>query len=679
MESKTDRTIWWVAAAVLLGLLCCLCVVVIGTGASIWMAADGGFATAPPLIPTLAPTPEVPDSSWGARDVPPEAEAMEFALRSVIVPVSDPIDLAERLEGKQGIPRVLAESAAPIPLGTVERFWATNNDGPTNFQVDAELAYATDHVYFWIERGVDYDFGELKQLVDEFEAGAYPTNREFFGSEWSPGVDGDPHLYILLAGGLGSTVAGYYSPGDEYSSLAREYSNGHEMFYLNADNTDLGREYTAATLAHEFQHMIHWILDRNEDIWLNEGFSMVSEHLNGFDVGGHDYVYADRPDQTLSNWPGGNEDSSGHYGQAFLILTYFLDRFGPEATQSLVAHAANGFDSIDQTLTELGAIHPDTGAGLSADDVFLDWALALLIQDPDVADGRFAYVSYPTAPRPAYAETVQDCPVTDETRSVGQFGVDYIRITCPGDYRIAVEGTPLVTILPEGAKSGDYAFWSNRGDDSNMTLTRTFDLSDVTGPVALEYWLWYDLEEGWDYAYLVVSDDGGQTWSILETPSGTAEDPSGNSYGWGWNARSGGGEEPEWIQERVDLSAFAGKEILVRFEYVTDAAVNGEGLMVDDIRIDAIGYGEDFESGDGGWEAAGFVRLYNLVPQTYRAALVERGDETKVTYLTPDAEGRLTAPLRVGGATDEAILVITGTARRTWQPAIYRYSLTPGE
>src|SRR3972149_11202856 len=73
----------------------------------------------------------------------------------------------------------------------------------------------------------------------------------------------------------------------------------------------------------------------------------------------------------------------------------------------------------------------------------------------------------------------------------------------------------------------------------------------------------------WDYAYLEVSDDGGATWSIVETPSGTSEDPSGNSYGWGYNAFSGGGSSGEWIEERVDLSPYAGKEILVRLEYGT--------------------------------------------------------------------------------------------------------------
>ena len=42
---------------------------------------------------------------------------------------------------------------------------------------------------------------------------------------------------------------------------------------------------------------------------------------------------------------------------------------------------------------------------------------------------------------------------------------------------------------------------------------------------------------------------------------------------------------------------------MLRFEYVTDTAVNTEGFLLDDLRIDAIGYEEDFEDGDGGWSA----------------------------------------------------------------------------
>ena len=51
----------------------------------------------------------------------------------------------------------------------------------------------------------------------------------------------------------------------------------------------------------------------------------------------------------------------------------------------------------------------------------------------------------------------------------------------------------------------------------------------------------------------------------------------------------------------VDLTPYAGSEVLVRFEYVTDDAVNGRGLCLDDFAIDEIGWADDAES-DGGWE-----------------------------------------------------------------------------
>jgi len=675
MSTSQDRTVIWIVVAVVLALVCCLCLVVVMTAASIYFSTTT-ISVEPTLAPPPSrPTPDVDDSSWSVEAVSPQAQAVQEELRGEVVPIADPIGLAERLGGQAGIPEVLAETAAPIPTGTVQRFWALNGDTVENFQVDAEMVYATDHVYFWVERGADYELAEVKALVDDFEANTYPTDRAFFGSEWTPGVDGDVHLYILYVGGLGASTAGQYGSTDEYSPLAHEYSNGHEMFYIDASQS-LADTYTYGTLAHEFQHMIHWYRDTNEDTWMNEGFSDVAMHLNGFDIGGWDFAYADQPDQTLTKWPSGPGEAGSHYGQAFLVLTYLLDRFGADVTKAVVANPANGFDSIDQTFSELGATDPSTGQSISADEFFLDWALAMLLQDPSLADGRYSYSSYPNAPKPTYAETVSDCPVTDQARSVSQYGVDYVQVTCGGRYDLTLEGATLVPILPAEAHSGDFAFWTNRGDTSDMTLTRAFDLTEVSGPAALEYWIWHDLEEDYDYVYLEVSQDGGETWTILETPTGTTEDPSGNSYGWAYNGMSGGGSPAEWIQERVDLSAFGGQQVLLRFEYVTDAAVNGEGLLLDDVRLDAVGYDEDFEAGDGGWEAEGFVRLYNQLPQTFRAALVEFGGEPQVTYLTFDGNGRAETPVDLE---DEAVLVITGTTRHTWQPGVYRYSLTLSE
>ena len=678
MSSSRDNTILWIGGGLLAALVCCLCLALGVGGLSYWIARQAASAVRP-AVPTASfhPLEQATAQPHLVTPVPSEAEAMRAALAEHDVPIADPISLAERLQGVVDIPLTLADHAEPIPVGTRDTFWATDVDTNESFQVSARLTYATDHVYFWVEDGVDVGQADVEALVDEFEQKSYPTDREFFGSEWTPGVDGDPHLYILFARGLGSSIAGYYASTDEYSPLAHEYSNGHEMFYLMAENLDLGDEFTSGVLAHEFQHMIHWYQDRNEESWMNEGFSEVATFLNGFDVGGFDAEYATHPDLTLTYWPSNSIDTNAHYGQAFLLLGYFLDRFGADATKALAADDSNGLDSIDQTLAALEARDPQTGEPIRADDVFADWATALLVQDPSVGDGRYSFESYKGAPEPTVAETVSQCPGSSGPRSISQYGVDYIRVDCEGDYTLSFDGDTLVPVLPAEPASGSYAFWSNRGDESDMTLTRAFDLRDASGPITLNYRLWYELEQDYDYAYLEASLDGGETWTILNTPSGTTDDPTGASYGWAYNGFSGGGASGEWVDKSVDLSEYAGQEIRLRFEYVTDAAVNGEGLMVDDVRIDAVGYSEDFEHGDGGWQGDGFIRLYNRLPQTYRVMVVEYGDETTVQPLALDAEQHGETSIHIGGSVREVVMIVIGTTRHTWQTSEYRYGLAP--
>ncbi|MEW6567624.1 MAG: hypothetical protein AB1449_05555 [Chloroflexota bacterium] len=671
----------WVVLGLVVGLLCCLCLLLAaGLPAAVWVWGGQQGAGLVPLSPTATLT-SAPTESGELTPFPPEetpASTEAFDTRQLLaqaeVPVADPLELAERLQGLSNLPRVVAEQAAPIPVGSVHTFWVQNEDTTQYFQIQATMVYATPHVYFWVEQGVDYDLADVQALVDEFETRIYPTDREFFGSEWTPGVDGDPHLYILYARNLGSWVAGYYGSNDEYSPLVHEYSNAHEMFYINADIERLTDEHTYSTLAHEFQHMIHWRGDGNEDSWVDEGFAELASFLNGYSTGGWDYAFAEDPDIPLTFWPSGSE-SGVHYGQAFLVMAYFLDRFGEEATQALVANPDNGLDSIDETLASLEIRDPTSGEVVSADDFYADFAAALLLLDPSVGDGRYSLESYPDAPTLSAKNRFAICPVAPQQAEVNQYGIDVVGIQCRGEYTLEFAGETEVQVVPADPHSGEWAFWSNRGNVSDMRLTRSFDLRDVEGPAELFYWVWYDIEEDWDYVYVLVSDDDGASWDFITTPSGTAEDPTGNSYGWGYTGYSGGGASPVWIEETVDLSSYAGEKILVRFEYVTDASVNGDGLLLDDVSIPAIGYTEDFEAGDGGWQAEGFVRLYNRLPQTFQLVLVEHGRQTRVTDVPLDEHNQASVPLVLGAEYDRATLLVIGTARYSWRPAPYRFQV----
>jgi immune inhibitor A len=653
----------------LLFLICCCCLVLAVAGFYGFYTISeqaSDYETFPftdDFLPdSSTPTPAVLDRT-PVEEVPLDTLSV---LQNTIIPINDPPDLAQRLKGIENIPDTFP--SGPFQLGDSKEFWVTNVDTNTNFQIMATVRYVTPSSYFWIEDGVRYNEDDLKNLAEEFDRKMYPTNGTFFGSEPNPGIDEDPRIHILYAGGLGRSLAGYFSSADAVHPLAHPYSNAHEMFLLNADAIRLNEQFTYGVLAHEFQHMIHWYQDRNETSWLNEGFSELAVLLNGYNMGGFDFAFISNPDLQLNDWPNDSSATTPHYGSSFLFAAYFLDRFGDEATQSLVRHSENGLDSVDVVLREINALDPLTGQPVLADDLFADWVITNYLGDSLVSDGRYAYKLYDSAPQASATETVRDCPATLDGRTVKQYGTDYIRITCQGNFTLRFEGATQTRLLPAAADaySGLYAFWSNKGDESNMTLTREFDFRQVSGPIDISYQTWYDIEDDYDYIYLVASTDDGETWQILITPSGTAENPSGNSYGWAYNGKSNG-----WIRETVDLSQFAGQEVLLRFEYVTDAAVHGEGFLLDDISIPAIDYFTDFESNDGGWEAAGFARIQNQLPQTFRLSLIYKGEDTHIEKLELSADQILEIPISIGGDVSEVILVVSGTTRFTREVGVY--------
>lgn len=687
---QTDRK-WWIVGIAALVLLClCACGVFVAMGGLALLSWNRVVVTEQPPIPQQVtvdvfpataepdatvrpgqPTAEAPTPGSPSGQVDPTrepgapgtADETLSILKSETIPESDPRELALRLEGKANVPETVEGVPPTLQVGAKDTFWVMNVETTQQFEVQATLQYVTPHLYFWIQDGVRFNQGDVQRIAETFENETYPTNRTFFGSEWTPGVDNDPHLYVLYAGGLGSTIGGYFSSGDEYHPDASQYSNAHEMFLISADNVSLRGNEFSGVMAHEFQHMIHWNTDRNEEGWVNEGFAELAQHLNGYDVGGASYMFASEPDMQLTTWPS-SPASIPHYGASFMFFSYFLDRFGSDATQAVVAHPDNGMDSIDSVLESLNASDESMGTPVRADDFFVDWTVTNYLNDDDAGDGRYVYKEYRNAPDFGPTEEIGSCSNDWQSRTVNQYAADYIRITCGGSYTMNFEGTTEVGVLGADGDASNYAFWSNRGDESNMTMTQAFDFTSVTGPLTMTYRAWYDIETDYDYLYLLVSEDGEQ-WEIVQTPSGTDEDPSGNSYGWAYNGQTG-----SWIEETVDLSEWAGKQVQIRFEYITDAQVTGEGFLLDDVQIPAIDYASDFQADEGGWEADGFVRIQNRLPQTYRVTVIRNGDVVESVPLDANQTGSLTFDL---GWNDDLVVVVNGTTRFTTQVAPYRF------
>ena len=160
-------------------------------------------------------TPPEPQSTSATIETPLDSGS---ALLQAESPSRDLRDLAIRLKPDLGdVPIIVNATPPDYEIGDTAEFWVGNNDTQDHTKITAILRYKTDHVYMWVQRGVRFSQSDVEASADRFENDTYPTNREFFGSEWSPGVDNDVRLTILNAEGLGDTVAGYYSSADEFS------------------------------------------------------------------------------------------------------------------------------------------------------------------------------------------------------------------------------------------------------------------------------------------------------------------------------------------------------------------------------------------------------------------------------------------------------------------------------
>jgi immune inhibitor A len=92
--------------------------------------------------------------------------------------------------------------------------------------------------------------------------------------------------------------------------------------------------------------------------------------------------------------------------------------------------------------------------------------------------------------------------------------------------------------------------------------------------------------------------------------------------------------------------------------------------LLDDIHVDAINYSSDFEADDGGWQADGFVRVDNILPQTYGLSLIIKGNDTTVTRIPLNSDQTASHPFSLKDG-QEAILIVTGTTRFTTHGAAY--------
>ena len=330
--------------------------------------------------------------------------------------------------------------------------------------------------YFFVENSfydslsgnalIDFNVA-LKSLSDEFDVNIYPKERQFFGSEWSPGIDSDARITILVAS-MKNSVGGYFRKEDEYSRTIIAISNEREMVYLNAGV--IGSDFAKSYLAHEFQHLIDFYQKEKlngvpETTWLNEALSEYAPTLLGYNaLWQGSYLqkrvqdFLNLPPDSLIRW----DATSADFSSINLFIHYLVSRFGEDILKNIIASDAVGIDALNQALIT----HGSTFQG-----IFLDWAVTnyfnnITEENRDQYTYRqpnLFYGNFHTSPRATF--NVIEGSKSSGTFALGDWQADYYKI------RPAVLG-------PTGKNTLEVIF---NGQDQNSRFALSIITSDFSG------------------------------------------------------------------------------------------------------------------------------------------------------------------------------------------------------
>ncbi len=630
--------------------------------------------------PTSMPV-AVPPPTGAATAIPPPpatplasvSNETADALQRAQIPPRDLYQIVPRLRKN-----LLLATPVPTPaprtrrVGERDQFFVTESAATGKYRtITATLQIVTPRAYFWTEEGMQVDQAALQKSADFFDQTVYPTNHKYFGSEKSPGIDGDTHIHILNT--RFADAAGYFSREDTYPRNLVPFSNQRHIIYMNVEAVKPGGDQYNGDLAHEFQHLIHAYEELHATGWIDEGMGDLAIKVNGFPVGGVLELFGRNPDTQLNTWTNEPQTSGAHYAASYLFFDYLSGRFGPDFIRDVIHAPREGIFGVQSVLDQ-------RAGGTRFDELFADWAAANYLNDPTIENGKYAYSN--EAFRISREPSLKQYPFT-RTAKMHEYAANYFSLEpADGDVTLYFTGTTAVKLLPVDAHSRRWMWWSNRGDLSDMTLTRAFDLSRVN-KATLQFWTWYDIEKNFDYAYVEVSTDGGKTWDLLPGKNTTTANPNGASYGPAFTGKSGVPDDKstapaQWIPEQVDLTAYAGKSILLRFEYITDDAYNAPSFAVDDISVPEINFVDDGESGSNGWRAEGFVRIDNVLPQRYIVQVVEKGNPARVVRIPLDDQNRGRLAIDgFGKNVSHAELIVTAFAPVTTEETQYQFAVVP--
>jgi hypothetical protein len=356
-------------------------------------------------------------------------------------------------------------------------------------------------------------------------------------------------------------------------------------------------------------------------------------------------------------------------------MLYLFDHYGTDLMSRLHRDGElQGLPSVDAALTDEG--QPDLYR------VLHDFQTSTLVDKiVEGTKGKFQGRPKSLVTTPSLRSTVNFAdPNVNDNPGVAPNGADYVLLKGSGG--TALSGRSLRSLSFEGAptlpsrpllwtvvnndpdRPGNPVLWS--GNANNLDASAVTSVAVPTSDPTLRFVAKYGAEFGFDYGYVLVSTDGGSTYTAILGDQ-TIPGPLGPAV----NGTTNGFEAHSY-----DLSAYAGQTVLLGFRYLSDGGVNEGGWLIDDVTVGATVVSD-------GTSLAPFDSMTEVKPTpvanwNLRLVGINEGKAT-ARQLEYDGQGTVTLDREVLGTLspfDRVVAIVAYDEPTELQPQYAPYTLT---
>jgi hypothetical protein len=338
----------------------------------------------------------------------------------------------------------LHKTAWTFAVGSTKSWYADNIKNSTRYLVPSTCKAVGNNCYIFVE-DASWTAGRVTQsAVDSIRIyfdsktpanpseGIFATDTSAFGNP--PDVDKDPKVIILLLdiidtyNGSGGFVEGYFTRFNEVNPLQQGYSTSNfaEIFFIDTNPLSLtttnGLMSGLSTLAHEFQHMIHFNYaslingkSSGDLTFIDEGCSVLAEVNCGFPIYSPS-LYAAEPNHYLLDWRSDMPAVLNDYSRAARFFVYMRDQVGMSLFKNIVASPLYGVPQIDAGFQAISS-------SFRFADILKNWFVANILDDRTF-DTKYGYL-YPNLPK-AVEQTFFNPNVALTTDTVQNYAVQYL-------------------------------------------------------------------------------------------------------------------------------------------------------------------------------------------------------------------------------------------------------------